>query len=95
MFTKKNQNANPALDEVIDELLLDMKTIVPNTEAYAKSVAHLSALMKLKESNTPERISADTKAIILANLAGILVIVSYEHAHVVTSKALSFVQKLR
>lgn len=95
MFTQNSQNANSGLDVVIDDLLSEMKTLTSNTKEYALALDHLSTLYKIKEANSKKKLSPDTKALIAANLAGILVIVGFEKANVVTSKALSFVMKLR
>ena len=47
------------------------------------------------EINARKTVSADTIALIGANLAGILMILSYEHANVITSKAIQQISKIR
>lgn len=93
MFAKKT--TNPGLQKAIDAVLLEMEQHAPTGDNYPQLLDNLTALYALQETNSPKRLSKDTIALIAGNLAGILVIVSYEHAHIVTSKALSFAGKLR
>jgi hypothetical protein len=83
------------LDKTIEELLTDMQTTKGDSDEYAKMVDHLTKLYKLKEIDLPKRVSAETWATIGGNLAGILLILHYERFNVITSKALSFVSKIR
>lgn len=66
--------------------------------------AETTASLKLKAVETiakqddierRNRVSMDTLAVIGANLAGIVAILAYERAHIITSKALGFVTKSR
>jgi hypothetical protein len=67
-----------------------------HSEEYSKIVDQLSKLYEIKAAaERPDRVSKDTLAIVLGNLAGIIVIVGHERAHVVTSKALSFIGKFK
>jgi hypothetical protein len=54
----------------------------------------LERLYKLKAIDARKPVSRDTMANIAATLAGIFMILTYEHGRVVTSKALGFVPKL-
>lgn len=94
MFTKKNSEPT-ALQNAIDELFAAMAGVSEDSDEYTKMVVNLSALYKLKEQDSSKRVSADTVALIAGNIAGILLIIGHERANVVTSKALSFVMKLR
>lgn len=95
MYTEKPTHNKSALEQAIDELLLAMTEITGDSEEYSKMADQLVKLYKLKEIDAPKRISPDTLAIVLGNLAGIICIVGYERANIVTSKALGFVLKLR
>lgn len=56
----------------------------------------IEAALKQKQlDSTRFGLSADTLAIIAANLAGIVLILGYEKVNVVTSKAIGFVSKLK
>jgi hypothetical protein len=94
LFTKKTAE-DKGLQSAIDAVLYAMQTFDPSSDDYAKLLKQLSKLYKLKEPPAPTRVSPDTLALVLGNLAGVLLIVTYEKHNIVTSKALTFVQKLR
>lgn len=94
MFNLKSKDEEHELQKTIDDLIQSMAQHPCDSEEYAKMVDHLSELYSLKEANTPKPISRDTLATIGANLLGIVMIVGHERAHVVTSKAITFVKKL-
>ena len=91
-------------NKTTEETLLDLEitsvqTALSNRKAtdddYDTMLTQLERLFALKQLEKPQKISADTKATIAANLAGILTIVAYEHSHVITTKALSFIAHLK
>ena len=84
------------LDRLIDELTERMLEIENKTsDEYKQLLEHLTKLEAIKKDNRPDRVSADAKAAIAANLAGILLILNYERANIFTSKAAAFLTKLR
>lgn len=95
MFEKRTDPTQDSLDNTITELMIDMKSMTGDSDEYATAMNKLERLYKLKDMNTPKRISPDTRALIVGNLVGILIIVWYEHGRVITSKALSQLGKLR
>ena len=84
-----------ALQIAIDEALAQLKGVNVDSNEYNDKMGRITELYKLKEKNSPKRVSPDTVAIVVGNLAGIVLILGYERAHVVTSKALGFVIKAR
>lgn len=72
-----------------------LSQIDPKSTDYRIVVEHLERLRKAATYETRKGISPDTVFATLGNLAGIGLILGYEHAHVITSKALSFVTKTR
>lgn len=95
MFFQKSEN-DLRFEAELNGLLIRMKQFDPTTPEYQASLKAYSKLIKLRSSEKNARkISPDTLAIVLGNLAGVLLIVSYEKHNIVTSKALTFVQKLR
>lgn len=92
---KKSQNEPTGLDLAIDRLHQQLTHYTGNSKEYADTVDQLAKLYKIRNDHGPDRISKDTLAIIAGNLSGILVILAYERAHVVASKALGFVMKTR
>jgi hypothetical protein len=94
LFTKRTGH-DTQLEAELDRALTQLTTKKVDSEEYAKIMNHVEKLHKMKESEKPSRVSADTWALIAANLAGILLVVGYEHGHVITSKAMSSVLKIR
>jgi len=80
------------LDKAIDRVFLSMADVDPDTKEYAQMTKQLSKLIKLR-AQAQRKLSPDTRAVVLGNLAGILMIVGHERAHVVTSRAINFVLK--
>lgn len=81
------------IEKAISAVLLEMDSLKPDSAEYAKMVKQLVKLHALKENETPKRISPDTLAAVLGNLVIVVVIVTHERAHVITSKALQFVNR--
>ena len=95
MLTKWIKRKKTGLEEAIDELLLEMKNPLGDTDEYAKMAKQLQKLYKLKAIDGPKKVSPDTLALVIGNLIGIILIVGHERANVIGSKALTFVQKLK
>lgn len=83
------------LDKVIADLESEMTTRDGDSEEYATMLNRLERLYKLKEKNSPKQVDPNTYWMVGGNLAGILIIVFYEHAHAMTSRAIGFAGKLR
>lgn len=93
MFIRNPQPETTELDKAITDALNSLAYIPAYSAEYAEAMTQLERLHKLKTDNSPKRVSPDTLAIVLGNIAGIAMIVGYERANVVTSKALNFVLK--
>lgn len=93
MFTK--QKPKSQLDLEIDRLVLELKKHQPTSDEYTKIMAQLKDLSKVQKEQSPESVSPDTKVMAAVNLAGIMMILKHETVHVIASKAVSFVPKLR
>lgn len=90
MFKKPPYEA--ALSQAITDALAELSSHEADSKEYAQTVDQIVKLYELKKKS---RISPDVLATAGANLLGILVIVGHERAHVVTSKAMAFLGKLR
>lgn len=88
----KNDPNRPALEAAIADALVNLS---PHDDDYDKKVKSLERLYKLKEIDPPKTVSPDTILLVLGNVVGIAMIVGYERANVVTSKAIAFIMKLR
>lgn len=95
MFTRNRQNESNLLEPAMTEVRAKMAASIEDTETYLKYLDILTKLETLSAEKQPKRISKDTMALIIGNIAGILIVVSYEHAHVVASRAMNFVLKAR
>jgi len=93
MFKKTTEET--LLDLEITSVQTALTKLKPTDDDYDTTLTQLERLFALKQTEKPQKISADTKATIAANLAGILTIVAYEHSHVITTKALTFLMHLK
>jgi len=93
MFTKPKTKSS--LQNAIDRALIDITGQDPATAKFTTSVDQIVKLHKLKETESLPRVSPDTLVLAATNIAGIIMIIKHEHFNVITSKALSFVLKLR
>jgi len=89
-FTKKQKSK---LEEEIQRLHGEIAVLDPDTKQYTDCLANLSKLYELKKKD--HTISPETLAVIGANLAGIILILGFEQANVITSKAIGFVLRGR
>lgn len=78
----------------IDRLHRILANLTPHTDEYSATTDQLSKLYTL-QTNKSDRLSKDTLALVAGNLAGIVMILGHERAHVIASKALAFVIKAR
>lgn len=94
ILTRKKTTEPTPLEQEIARLLDLLKDTSPETEDYAKTSDQLVKLYKLNEETIlKKRVSPDALTNAATNLFGILLILNFEHAHVLTSKALGFVVK--
>jgi hypothetical protein len=94
VFTLKFPKTKPTqLEEEIARILDEMSEMKVTDPEYVTYADRLVQLYKLKEVDSDKRVSKDTMVAAATNLAGILIIISYEHAHVFGSRAASFVLK--
>lgn len=92
---KRKQISKTYLDLEIEALLEEMKNHKRSSNEYKAMVSNLTELYKAKELELGRKVSPDTVALIAANLLGIGMILGFEKANVVTSKALGFIMKGR
>lgn len=96
MFAKKTPLDLQPLDELIDSVYQDLAGFTSDDEEFDKQTNQLQKLYRLREEILAKRrISPDVLVTAGVSLLSVLAILGYEHGHVITSKALSFVMKLR
>ncbi len=96
MFALKIK-ADPTPLEIENARLFDrLKELSPDSDEYALTAAQLVVLYKLnEETSSKKRVSADKLADVLCNLTGIVLVLNYERAAIVLSKAFGNVWKSR
>lgn len=87
------QRKETALDEAIDAVTGSLFLHEPDTKEYSATLAQLERLYALK-TNSRRGVSPDTLAIVMGNLAGILIIVNFERLHLNASKAYSYLKQV-
>lgn len=97
MFNRRKPEEKSGLDETIDYVQEKLLTMDPDSEEFAKTLDQYDKLQKIKSSERKDedRLSKDVLVTVAANIVGIVAILSYEHVHPVTSKALGFVLKTK
>ena len=95
MFTKKQAPEPEGLDKVIADAIEELHSMNADSPEYARVVEQLEKLNKIANSNKRDKLSPDAVAGIVANLGGILLILSHEQTHAIATKALGFVAKLK
>lgn len=83
------------LEEEIARVMDDMAHVYTGSEEYALLLERLERLTKLKEDRFRDKITPDGVLMVVGNLLGVGIIVGYEHAHVITSKALGQLLKTK
>lgn len=94
MFTRKPVEKT-GLEKAIDDVHRQMETVEADSKEYSEMADNLTKLYKLREHDARPRVSPDTLAIVAGNLLGVIMIVGHERAHIITSKAMTFVTKLK
>lgn len=96
---KKKETEPTELDNAITDLFDGMADVSGDSAEYAAMATQLERLYKLKQSDNESKSNKLAWAEVLvpsaASIAGIVMIVGHERAHVITSKALNLLMKLR
>lgn len=96
MFKKKPKSPEQiALEKEIASVHASMAGFDTESDEFAQCMEHLDRLHKLLDAYRPEKINPNSVITAAGSLAGIVLIVSYERAHVFTSAAKNFVIKAR
>lgn len=93
MFKRPEKKQNKIMQE-IEYLHEELDNYDRASQEYSNIIKQIEVLYKL-DKEVKFVIDPNTALVVGANILGILMILGYERAHVVTSKALSFVIKGR
>ena len=89
----KPPDEDPQLDAAIAAVYAELAQSTYDSEEKAKQLKLLSKLYSLKPEK--KRVSPDTLAIVLGNIFIALAVIGHERSHVITTKLMSFVTKLK
>lgn len=90
MFKKEDK-----LQNRIDELLDEMEMTPGDSPEFDRLSTQVTKLYEAQAKTKGNAVSKEAIAGIIGNLAGILIIVNHEQAHVITSKAFGLLSKIR
>ena len=90
-MTKKESLLSEEIARLHDEMLYED----PGDDRYETLLTRIAVLYELNKNKSKFEVSGDTIVLATVNLIGIVLILQHENLHVVSSKALSFVSKLR
>lgn len=94
LFTK--QSKQNSIDTEVESVIATMSLLNPDTEEYTKMADNLHTLMEARSyKNDSTKISKDVIFTGILSIVSILIIVGYEQANVLGSKAVGFVNKGR
>jgi len=92
MFQKQNKTP---LQTLIDDQVQKLAEVGLHDEQADAILTRIEKLHKMNTAERNHRVSPDTMVSVAANLVGIVLIIKHEHLNVITSKAMSFVPKLK
>ena len=92
-FTKKDKRSD--LEKEIHSVHCYMQGFLPDEEEYQKCVEVLERLYKAKSLEKDRKVSPDTIATVIGGLTGTVLVLWFEKANVITSKAFNAVFKGR
>lgn len=100
MFNRESKNDTPSdLEDEITRVISLMSDQNPDTEEYTTMVSNLKVLVEARQldeaTDAPNRLSADTMLSVGGSIVGVLLILGFEKANVITSKGLSFIPKIK
>jgi len=95
MLIRKKPTEKSGLEIAIDEVLSDMKGFTSDQDEYAVMVDQLVKLHALKIAERSTQFCTEAVVAAIGNVISVVLILEYERLHVVTSKAVLFIGKLR
>jgi hypothetical protein len=96
MFSQKETpKYQRMLESELDRTLVRLRTEMPNSEDYTKTLGLVERLHDMLDDEQPDVVSKNTLLVVGGNLLGIILILKHEHLNPITSKALGFVLRTR
>lgn len=99
MFNRDKNVEDTDLQKAITALISQLDDRDGSTEEYTTMVSNVKVLVEARQleeaTDKPNRPSADTMLSVGGSVLGILMILGFEKANVITSKGLSFIPKIK
>jgi hypothetical protein len=95
MIFGKKPTEPTQLEKEIERVIAYISTLQPDSDEYKLVNKQLKELHAMQEAEKPKQLDPNNILLASANIAGIVLIVGHERAHVITSKAVGFVRTLR
>lgn len=95
MIFGKKPSEPTQLEKEIERVIAYISTLQPDSDEYKLVNKQLKELHAMQEAEKPKQLDPNNILLASANIAGIVLIVGHERAHVITSKAVGFVRTLR
>lgn len=92
VFKKKDVRT---IDVAIDEVLEEMRALNPASDAYTAMAKNLETLEKARAQHRAKRPTGDQVLGVVANVAGMVMILNYEKVGIIATKAFSILPKVR
>jgi hypothetical protein len=99
VFNRDKNVEDTDLQKAITALISQLDDRDGSTEEYTTMVSNVKVLVEARQleeaTDKPNRPSADTMLSVGGSVLGILMILGFEKANVITSKGLSFIPKIK
>lgn len=93
MFPSSRQDSR--LKQATDRALRELEGYPIASNEYGAILDRVAKLHEMQSKEKPTSVSPDTLALIAANLVGLVLILQHERLHAITSKAMSFLPRVR
>jgi predicted type IV restriction endonuclease len=84
-----------SIDDEVEHVLVALSALAPDSEEYSATVKNLKELCEARSKKASRLVELDTIIAAGTNILGILLILSYEQLHVISTKAIGFIVKGR
>jgi hypothetical protein len=93
--SKETPKYQRMLESELESVIVRLRLETVPQEDYVKTLTVVERLHEMMDKEKSSFVSKDTILTVAANLIGIILIIKHENVNVITSKALSFVPRLR
>lgn len=95
MFNRKTSQTDEKLEVVMEDLLTQMHSDTGDSEGYKYMTDNFVKLYDARTNRARNRISNEAVVTIASNLGVAAIVIAFEQKHVITTKALTFMSKIR